>query len=296
MLAGVVMMSVICLDAQEVPSRPLSIPVYHPIVLNPAFVGSKDYTNISLTARIARTFDYQTLNLHQRITNKDGAYTRLGLGAYAFQEQLDNSWNSGVALSGAYHFALDHDHLHNLSLGVTAKGIFFAPKHGEEFPYDTLSSKFRPNMDAGIYYYSPKIFVGLSSTALFESDDSIAYARLNREYHLYGGYKFVVSKKSGIVIEPSLLLTVNDETISEPHKHLVPYLKVYLQNYYLGTYLKDLDIIALFFQYQFPRFNAGLFIEFPRIGNLNDDNIIFELSLGLNLGKEGETFLRYRHW
>jgi hypothetical protein len=122
------------------------------------------------------------------------------------------------------------------------------------------------------------------------------HSPVDREYHLYGGYKFMVSKALGIVIEPSLLVTLNDSTISEPHKHLVPYLKIYLQNFYLGTYLKDLDIFALFFQYQFPKFYTGVFLEFPRVGFLNDDNIIFELSLGVNLGKKGQPFLRYRHW
>ncbi len=296
---GLGIIQAMILHAQDVPSRPLSIPIYHPIVLNPAFVGSKDYTNISLTSKISKTFDYQMLNLHQRLTNSEGRYTNLGFGAYAFQEQLGDSWNAGLAVSGAYHFALDDQHLHNLGVGVTGKGIFFIPKHGEESLYDTLGTKFQPNMDLGIYYYGPQGFAGLSATSLFPGDkDSITslYASVDREYHLYGGYKFILSKKSGIVLEPSILVSVNDNTISEPHLHLIPYLKVYLQNFYVGTYLRDLDILGFFFQYQFPRFYTGLFIEFPRIGYFNDDNIIFELSLGINLGKEGESFLQYRHW
>jgi hypothetical protein len=91
-------------------------------------------------------------------------------------------------------------------------------------------------------------------------------------------------------------LTLNNETVSEPHKHLMPYLKVYLQNFYIGTYLKDFDILALFFQYQFPKFYTGVFLEFPRVGYLNDNNIIFEVSFGLNLGKSNSSFSQYRHW
>jgi hypothetical protein len=270
--------------------------VYHPIVLNPAFVGSKDYTNITLTTKVSQTLDYQIVNLHHRISNQEGEYTNLGFGAYAFQEQLRDSWNAGVAVTGSYHFSLDQEHLHNLAVGVTGKAIYMAPKRGEEFLYDTLSASFRPNLDFGMYYYSPRVFAGISSTSLFEPDSSQEFSILDRSYHLYGGYKFVVSKNSGIVIEPSVLLSVNDETLSEPHVHLVPYLKVYLQSFYVGTYFKDLDSIALFFQYQFPRFHVGGFIQFPRIGFLNNDNIIFEVSFGVNLGKEGENFLRYRHW
>jgi len=69
-----------------------------------------------------------------------------------------------------------------------------------------------------------------------------------------------------------------------------------LHNFYIGTYLKDLDIFALFFQYQFPKFYTGVFLEFPRVGYLNDENIIFEVSLGVNLGNGSPTFTQHRHW
>ena len=287
--------------SQDVPSKTLSIPVYHPMVINPAFVGSKDFINISLTSKVSKSPDNQILNLHLRLRDSDGKYTNLGLGAYAFQEQLEHSWNTGLALAGSYHFAVDQQHLHNIAAGFSAKGFLTIPKKGEEPVTDTFETRFHPNMDLGIYYYGPQAFGGISATSLFRNsndNDSItpSYLQIEREFHLYGGYKIVVSKKSGVVVEPSLLISVNDTSFSEIHKQIVPYLKIYLQNFFVGTYLRDLDIFALFFQYQFPRFYAGVFLEFPRIGYLNDDNIIFEVSLGLNLGSKGEPFLRYRHW
>jgi len=288
------------LQGQNIPGKLLSIPVYNHMVLNPGYVGSKDFTNISLTTKAWKQPDSQLLNFHKRIKNADGSYSKVGMGAYVFQEQYNESWNSGFALSGAYHLALDKDQIHNLSAGLTMKGIFAVPKTGEENVVDSLTGKFIPNIDLGIYYYGPAGFAGLSTTSVFGSqnneDSTLNYAHLDRSYHLYGGYKFQVSKKLGIVIEPSVLLSLSDNTISEPHKHLVPYLKVYLENFYLGSYLKDFDVLALFFQYQFPKFYTGIFLEFPRVGYRNDDNIIFELSLGMNLGSSGSSFLQYRHW
>ncbi len=76
-----------------------------------------------------------------------------------------------------------------------------------------------------------------------------------------------------------LLVSLNDSTLSEPQKHLVPYLKVYLQNFYVGTNIKSLDVFTLFFQYQFPRFYTGVYLEFPRVGFLNNVNIIFEVGI-----------------
>ncbi len=292
---------VITLKAQEVPSKLLSIPVYHPMVMNPAFVGSKDFTNISLTSKIFSTPSSQIINYHKRLTGSDGFFSKIGIGAYGFQEQGDESWNTGVTVAGSYHLALDNASVHNLAIGTSLKGFFNIPKNSEETTNDTVSSSFNPNMDFGVYYYGPTAFAGLSVTSIFGTSlsdeltvESDAY--VPREYHFYGGYKFLLSRSNSIVLEPSLLVSVNDSTLSEPHKHLVPYLKVYLQNFYIGTYMRSTDIFALFFQYQFPRFYTGVFLEFPRVGFLNNDNIIFEVSLGINLGQGGDKFLQYRHW
>ncbi len=300
-LTGLVLVINLALSAQSVPSNPLSIPVYHPMVLNPAFAGSKDYTNITLTSKIYNNLGNQIINFHQRMTTPYGFFSNIGIGGYLFQEQLDQSWNTGVAVTGAYHFAVDEDNVHNIAIGTSLKGFLNVPKSNGEASGDTASSKLNPNMDIGVYYYGPSAFGGLSVTSIFGtkitdevSIDSDAY--IQREYHLHGGYKFLLNRNNAIVLEPSLLVSLNDSTFSEPHKHLVPYLKVYLQNFYVGTYLKSTDIFALFFQYQFPRFYTGVFLEFPRIGFLNNDNIIFEISMGVNLGHEGPRFLQYRHW
>jgi type IX secretion system PorP/SprF family membrane protein len=289
------------LDAQDIPSRPLSIPVYHPMVLNPGYVGSKDYTNIGLTSRIYKVPDNQIIAFHKRMTGANGFFSNVGIGGYVFQEQLDQSWNTGLAFSGAYHYSIDEARLHNISGGATLKGILHVPKKQTEIPDDSLSSSFRPNMDLGVYYYGPTAFAGISVTTLFGSKNNDApgvnnEAAFPRQYHLYGGYKFLLSRKNAIVLEPSLLVSVEDSTFSEIHKHMVPYLKLYLENFYIGTYVKSKDLFALFFQYQFPRFYTGIFLEFPRVGFLNEDNIIFEVSLGINLGKGDQRFLQFRHW
>jgi type IX secretion system PorP/SprF family membrane protein len=291
----------VMLSAQSTPSNPLSIPVYHPMVLNPAYAGSKDFTNVTLTTKVLKSLEHQVINVHQRLTSPNGFFSNFGVGAYLFQEQLDQSWNTGLALTGSYHIPLDESHVHNLSVGASLKGFLNVAKSSEALPGDTLTNNFNPNMDLGLYYYGPTAFAGLSVTTLFgtRTDENLTVdseAYIPREYHLYGGYKFLVNRKNSIVIEPSLLLSLSDSTFSEPQKHLIPYLKVYLQNFYLGTYMKSIDLFALFFQYQFPRFHTGVFLEFPRVGFLNNDNIIFELSLGINLSRGGQKFLQHRHW
>ncbi len=285
---------------QDVPSRPLSIPVYHPMVINPAIAGSKDFFTMGLTSKLLRNPDNQLINAHYRVAGADGFFSSTGIGAYIFQEQLDRSWNTGIALTGSYHYALDEARVHNLSAGASIKGFFNIPRSTESAAVDTMGTAFNPNLDLGVYYYGPTAFAGLSVTSLFGTRASkIAVesdAYISRQYHFYGGYKFLVSKANAIVIEPSLLVSLTDSTLTEPHKHLAPYLKIYLQNFYIGTYLRSLNMAALFFQYQFPRFYTGVFLEFPRKTYLNDDNIIFELTIGVNLRPGNHSFSQYRHW
>ncbi len=287
--------------SQHVPLSPLSIPVYHPQVINPAYTGSKDFINITLTSKVLKSPANQMLHVNHRLIDPNGFFSKVGVGGYAFREQLPLSANGGIAAAVSYHQALDDAQVHNISGGLALKGIFNLPRNVDESVNDSATSTFNPNLDAGVYYYGPNAFAGLSATTLFGTglegeltERSESY--IPRMYHLYGGYKFLLSRTNAIVLEPSVLLSVTDTTIAAAHRHITPYLKIYLQNFYIGTYMKSVDIFALFFQYQFPRFHTGLFLEFPRVGFLNDDNIIFELSLGVNLGRHNPKFTQHRHW
>ena len=285
--------------AQKVPSKPLSNVIYSPLVVNPAIAGSKDFTTLNITSSVLKSPQNQLFTFHKRKIEPLGNYSRVGFGAYVFNEKLESSRNTGVAVTGAYHISLDRAKVHNLSAGASLKGIVNLPSGNSESG-DSVST-FNPNADFGLFYYGPSAFAGISTTSLLGTSDSTAAsfdaeAHVPREYHFYGGYKFVVSRKNAIVLEPSVLLSLNDSTFSEPQNHITPYLKVYMDNFYVGTYYKSLDHLALFFQYQFPRFFAGVFLEFPRVGFLNNDNIIFELNFGLNIGKSEKSFDQHRHW
>lgn len=277
----------LALSAQNIPADMLSIPVNHALVLNPAYVGSKDFTNISFSYKDFTNSQYQILSAHTRLTDKSGQFSNFGLGGYTFLEQLDQSWKTGLVASGAYHYSLDKAKMHTLSGGASLKGIFTFPKESAESTGDSAGTSFSPDMDLGLYYYGPNAFGGMSVTSTFKS---------SRQYNVYGGYKFLLSRSQAIVLEPSLLFSVNDSTMSDALDQLTPYLKLYLQNFFIGTYIKSVDLIAVFCQYQFPRFYTGFFLEFPRQGYLNDDNIIFELSLGINLGRDNQKFRQHRHW
>ncbi|MEZ5071430.1 MAG: type IX secretion system membrane protein PorP/SprF [Bacteroidales bacterium] len=298
------------MNAQEVPARPLSIPVYHPMVFNPAVVGSKDFTSVSLTSKVLNSPQNQLLQFHTRFGQHPSGFSPWGLGSYVFRNNPGTEWETGASVAAAYHIPLDENYLHMISVGSSFRGFFHLPGKTLKEVYNDPGRVFQLNMDLGVYYYGPRAFGGLSSTSLFggkwdavlPGDSSLFFPR---GYHAFGGYKFMIKRDPGIVLEPSLLISVSDSTLGEFHRHMVPYLKLYLQNFYVGTgikplqfpnFWKSMDVIVFFFQYQFPRMHTGVYLEFPRTGFLNDNNIIFEVNLGFNLGKEGEGFFKYRHW
>lgn len=296
------------LAGQQSPAKPFSYPLSSQILINPAIAGSKDFTNINMIIRANGTPGAQMITYNSRLAGKPGdpvfmggnAFSNFGLGGFVYQEAFDLSRNIGFGIAGAYHISLGENKLSALSIGLAARGTYNTPTDEGESANGT-ASLFTPNVDFGIYYYGPTGFAGISGTNLLGmgSDTTLVYgddAFISRAYNLYGGYKFVLSRKKSIVLEPSLLVSLNDSTFSEAGEHITPYLKLYMQNFYVGTYFKDVDHLALFMQYQFPWFYTGLFVEFPRQGFLTDDNIILELTLGVNLSKSKQAFYEQRHW
>ena len=304
--AGLLIFSI--LTGQQSPSKPFSYPLSSQFLINPAIAGSRDFSNINMILRVNGMPGAQMITYNTRLPGKAGdqifqggnAFSNFGIGGFAYQESFDLSRNYGFGVAGSYHISLGDNNLSALSIGLAARGTYNTPTDEAE-PDPEGGSLFTPNVDFGIYYYGTTGFAGISGTNLLGmmNDSTMAYGDegyVPRAYNFFGGYKFVLSRKNAIVLEPSLLVSLNDSTFLEAGKHITPYLKLYMQNFYVGTYFKDVDHLALFMQYQFPWFYTGLLVEFPRQGFLTDDNIILELTLGLNLSKDKQAFYKERHW
>jgi len=297
------------LMGQYIPSKPFSYPIFSPQLINPAITGSKDFKNINLVLRVNGSPGAQMLSYNSRLNSKKtgtslvpgaNSFSNFGLGGYLYQEELESSRNIGFGVSGAYHIALGDEKLSALSIGLTARGTYNMISDDSETTSGETSS-FNPNLDAGIYYYGPSAFVGISANNVLGmlSDTILTIvdeAYIPREFHLYGGYKFILSRKNAIIFEPSLLLSHGDSTLFEDTYRIAPMFKFYMQNFYFGTFVKRKEHLNFFFQYQFPKFYTGLLVDFPRKGFLTADNIILELTFGLNIGKDKRTFSQTRHW
>ena len=295
--------------AQQTPLKPISNRVFTPFIINPAIAGSKDFMDVDLSAVIQGTDKSQLLSGNTRIAKKGPRYfgapvsrsfTQFGAGAALFNDVIGPSRNIGVSAAASYHMPLNDKNLSFLSAGIAVKGIY---NMMDSIPENNAPQKntFIPNMDAGIYFYEQSFYAGISATnilgSMLDSADMTVYnVPISREYFFIAGYKFVISKSFNIVIEPSLIIDVNDSLNFHKKETYNPMLKLYLEDFCLGGYLHDYDKLTFFFQYKFPRLYLGTLVDFPRNVPFYKRDLTIEIAAGINFGSISRSSSTKWHW
>jgi len=293
-------------SAQETPVNPVSNKVFTPFIFNPAITGSKDFLSVDLLAALQNNQYTQILSANTRLKKRGRdqflnsnvtEFSNFGIGGFAFNDLTGEHRNAGTGISGAYHIPLDREKISFLSVGAAAKGIY------SHFPGDPDTDPVKPerdslllNIDAGIYYYNPSFYAGISATNILSEPPVRDTIPVSREFFLTAGFKVVLSRRLNIVIEPSVIANTGD-TLSDDLRDMIhPGLKLYLGNFCMGSYLNDYDRIPFFFQYKYPGFYIGTFFELPRNTPFYKKEITAEIVLGLNISKNHPSRNRKGQW
>jgi type IX secretion system PorP/SprF family membrane protein len=231
-------------------------------------------------------------------------FSNFGIGGYIFNEKKSPAGNLGIGITGSYQVPLDQDALSFMSFGVSVKGVYNTiDSVSFTDPLNNIAGKklFYPNVDAGIYFYGPRFFTGFSAVNLLgnpEDPDSLGVHRLpvDRHFYVITGYKFLLSSRLDIILEPSLLLNLTGYTNQKASDILKPMLKLYMQSFCVGTYFNNFDNASFFFQFKYPKFYIGTFIEMPRNTPYYKKNLNMELTFGINLSLIKSRELKYYHW
>jgi len=297
-------------SAQQTPLNPLSYWVFTPYLYNPAMVGSKDFLTMDINAAFQGKSNAQILSGNTRLSkNKPGYFNSpklkefngIGLGGSLFNDLNGSSHNIGVSAAGSYQIPLTSKGLSFLSFGASVKGVYNMLDTSEVDAGSSSRNTFYPNADAGIYYYGPNLFTGISVINLFGNPlkaDSLGNYEIpvSRQYFFTIGYKFVLSKSMNIVLEPSLLIDAVDSTIGDIGDNINPIIKLYLDNFMIGSYFLSDGNTSFFFQYRFPRIYLGAFCELPRQTAYYKKPPIVELTLGLNFPVDKSRFSKRSQW
>ncbi len=295
--------------SQETPLSPVSYRLFTPFVFNPAIAGSKDFLSADMITSFHGNDFAAIISANTRLMKKQGSFvsspglkefTRIGTGISVFSENTSSSRSSGASAAFSYHIPLNSRNLSFLSVGASAK----AYRH--RFDGDTSlgfeAANFSdPGADAGIYYYSPKLYAGFSVTNIFSSpakNDTLAVYRApwSRHFYFHAGYKFLLSRSMNLVLEPSLLLISGDTMQRDLKKWIKPALKIYAGDFCLGTYLNDFDNLSFFFQFRYPRFYAGTYFEFPRHTSFYKKTLTVEIVAGINLWGNNSGYSERGRW
>jgi type IX secretion system PorP/SprF family membrane protein len=296
-------------NAQQAPLYPISYRIFNPFIFNPAISGSKDFLSVDLMASKYGESNSEIVGGHMRLSKPANGYisssaspkfTNIGLGGFVFHEFNGTSRNVGLSFSGAYHLKLDKNALSFLSFGVSAKGIYNSFSGNTDLGKPSKDT-FLPNFDAGVYYYSSKLFAGISATNLLGNPgkaDSLGIYDIpvSRQLFLQLGYKFVLSKPLNIVLEPSLILNSDFSFSGEINDMLQPALKLYVGNFCLGTYFYDFNKASIFFQFQYNKFYIGTYFALPSNMPYYKSPLLTEFTFGINMSAIKSGVSRFNHW
>jgi len=297
------------LSGQNTPYNPISGRVFTPFIINPAAAGSKDFTALDLSATIQGENYSQLLSGNSRIAKKgpryfgapvSKSYTQVGFGAALFNDVSGPSRNLGINIASAYHIPLNDKNLSFLSAGVALKGIF---NMTDSIPDPGVPSRnaFIPNADAGIYLYGQKFYAGVSVNNILgnmtdSADMAIYNIPVSRQYFLIAGYKIVLSKSLNIILEPSIIVNLDDSLDFNDKNSYNPMLKLYMDAFCVGSYLHSYDNLTFFFQYKFPSFYIGTLVDFPRNVPFYKRDMTVEIAAGFNFGGTGSSPRNRYQW
>jgi type IX secretion system PorP/SprF family membrane protein len=299
------------LTGQQMPFNPISYRIFSPFILNPAIAGSKDFFSTDFICGFTGKSYSQILSGNARIAKKGPkylestttkSYTNIGVGGSAFNEfnNLDSTHTTGLNLALSYHIPINNKGLSYISIGASAKGLYHY--YAGDYDLNIPSKEFYfPNIDFGVYYYSPELIAGISVTNILGAPSDTSAINnykvpVSRQYNFIAGYKILVYRPLNIVIEPSVMIFTDDSLTFKAKENIEPVLKVYVGNFCIGTYFNDYNKVSFFFQYRYPRFYIGTFFALPKDAPYYQKTPTTEIALGINFTRNSSGYRRSAHW
>ncbi len=296
--------------SQDNSFNPFPFWVYSPYIYNPAMTGTKDFVSVDLNGLFLGSINTQVAGASARFSKTGAGYynspdilefRNAGAGGSLIHGSRGPSRNIGAEFSASYQIPLSTRNLTFLSFGASGKAIYNIFDSLAAGTGDLQAKKLYTDMNAGIYLYGASFFTGISALNLlgnYNMPDSLGAYGLasSRQYLFTAGYKIVLSRQMNIVLEPSLVTVVNDSTISTAYKYIYPVLKLYIENFCLGSYYRDEGNLSFFFQYRFPRLYIGSYFELPRKSPYFKSDPLIEVTIGLNLQKDKARLSGKGHW
>lgn len=195
--------------------------MYNTMSINPAYAGSSGHTIITALGRtqwvgIQGAPDTQTFSYDTAI-----GYSGVGLGVNLTNDQIGPSQEIYLDANVSYTVRTNYDG--NLSFGLKLGGRHLAidwskgTARQQERSFDQNVSEFLPTIGAGIYYHTPKWYVGLAVPNILRTDhydDTIATIAngdgdiAEERLHFFGIAGYVFDLNDNLKFKPATLVKV----------------------------------------------------------------------------------------
>jgi len=191
--------------------------MFNKLVLNPAYAGTRETISATVVGRRQWTGldggpETATFTVHGPLRNR-----KVGLGLYVYTDQLGPMKSYGIMTT--YSYIIQVGQKGKLSFGLQAGikhtdidwSLISMPDNNDLIQNAQVKKKLVPDVNFGLYYYTDKFYVGLSSKHLIEEDfivveteDKDVYATLLR--HFYGMAGVAIPLGDRLVLKPSTLV------------------------------------------------------------------------------------------
>jgi type IX secretion system PorP/SprF family membrane protein len=186
--------------------------MYNTTLINPAYAGSRDLLSIFGNYRtqwIGLDGAPQTsaVSIHSPIQ-----FSNVGLGLSFIDESVGPTRDATI--SGEFSYTIPTSEQFKLAFGLKASVSFFSIDYNllnilqPESTIQNVATEGTPNLGAGFYWYSDKMYFGISAPIIFNrtryNDNEIAIYQEKLTYYLMGGY--VLNLKDEWKFKPALLI------------------------------------------------------------------------------------------
>ena len=177
--------------------------MYNTINVNPAYAGSRGVLSVFGMYRaqwvgLEGAPNTAAASIHSPIEN-----SRVGLGLTVSNDQIGISERNTVSTD--FSFTINTSDSYKLSFGLKGSASLLNVDYNKLNKYDkndpkfqnNIDNQFSPNIGAGVYYHSDKLYAGVSVPFILETkhfdDNTNSVAKDALHYYFIGGYVFDVS-------------------------------------------------------------------------------------------------------
>jgi type IX secretion system PorP/SprF family membrane protein len=271
--------------------------MFNQLFLNPAYAGTHEYWESSILYR-SQWVGWEGSPTSQLLA-VDGPIlpSLLGIGATIVHDEIGINATLGANIAVSYQLKLDRKGDHRLSFGLKAgylsqrayiKDLIYIDENDPLYVSSDIINQNTILFGSGIYYYSKRLYLGLSVPVLFAKDlKDLPSAEMNRnsylkkQFYFNGGMVFTLSEN--VDFKPSFLVKY---TQSAPLQADINMNFLFKKMFWLGASYRSTDILVLMMEVNATRY---LRIGYAYDYNFSDISIFtsgsHEIMLSFDFGK-----------